>query len=206
MNQISEKHFQMGLKRGLDVLVSVPLLFLGLPFLPIVSILIWLDSRGPVFYTQVRIGKGNRPFLLIKFRTMGHEAEQASGPTWSKRADPRATRVGGWFRRMGIDELPQLWNVLIGDMSLVGPRPERPFFADQFERDIPDYAKRHSMKPGITGWAQINGFRGDTPVIERTRYDLEYIRLWSLFMDFNILIRTPFTVELRDRGKRKRGE
>ncbi len=188
---------QPGLKRGLDILISLLLLFLTLPLLPLIALLIRLDSGGPVLYRQVRVGRGGKPFRLLKLRTMAQDAE-TDGPIWSRRGDPRVTRVGGWLRRTGLDELPQLYNVLMGDMSLVGPRPERPEFVAQFEQEIPGYAGRHRMRPGITGWAQVHGLRGDTSVAERTRYDLEYIRRWSLYLDLKVLLWTPFTVEMND--------
>lgn len=194
---MSSLKFQLALKRGVDLLLSAVTLAVCLPFLPTVALLTWLDSRGPVLYRQVRLGREGRPFTLLKLRTMSSDAE-ASGPVWSVRHDPRVTRVGGWLRRSGLDEIPQLWNVLKGDMSLVGPRPERPVFAARFEAEIPDYALRHGMKPGITGWAQVHGWRGDTSIRERTRMDLEYIRRWSLLLDLVILLRTPFTAKLRD--------
>ncbi len=189
---------QPGLKRGLDILISLLLLPLTLPLLPLIALLIRLDSRGPVFYRQVRVGRGGKPFRLLKLRTMFRDAE-TDGPIWSRRGDPRVTRVGGWLRRTGLDELPQLYNVFVGDMSLVGPRPERPEFVAQFEQEIPGYAGRHRMRPGITGWAQVHGLRGDTSVAERTRYDLEYVQRWSLYLDLKVLLRTPFTVEMKDR-------
>jgi exopolysaccharide biosynthesis polyprenyl glycosylphosphotransferase len=192
------RRLQRFLKRGLDILVSAPLLLLTLPLLPLLALLIRLDSRGPVFYRQTRVGRGGRPFHLVKLRTMTRDAE-ASGPVWSRRGDPRATRLGGWLRRTGLDEFPQLWNVVKGDMSLVGPRPERPEFVAQFEREIPGYAGRHALRPGITGWAQVHGLRGDTSIPERTRYDLEYIQQGSLWLDLKILLRTPFTMEMKDR-------
>ena len=189
---------QFPFKRGLDILISLFLLLLIMPLFAVLALLIRRDSRGPIFYRQIRVGRGGRPFLLVKFRTMIQDAE-TDGPIWSRRDDPRVTRVGGWLRRTGLDELPQLYNILMGDMSLVGPRPERPAFVEQFEREISGYAGRHRMRPGITGWAQVNGLRGDTSVPERTRYDLEYIQRWSLWFDLKILLLTPFTVELKDR-------
>jgi exopolysaccharide biosynthesis polyprenyl glycosylphosphotransferase len=189
-----DRPLQFTLKRCLDVLISLLLLFLTLPLFAVLTLLIRRDSRGPAFYRQVRVGRGGRPFQMIKFRTMIQGAE-TNGPIWSRRHDPRVTRVGGWLRRTGLDELPQLYNILRGDMSLVGPRPERPAFVAQFEGEIPGYAGRHRMRPGITGWAQVHGLRGDTSVPDRTRYDLEYIRGWSLWLDLKILLRTPFVIE-----------
>ena len=188
--------FHGGLKRGLDIAGSLLLLVLSLPLMPILALLVRLDTRGPLFYAQERVGMGGKRFRLIKLRTMVHGAETDSGPTWSRHRDPRVTRVGGWLRCTGLDELPQLWNVLKADMSLVGPRPERPFFVEKFRREIPGYEGRHRVKPGITGWAQVSGMRGDTPVVERVRLDLEYVRRQSLGLDLSILLRTPFTMVL----------
>ena len=153
------------------------------------AMLIKLDSPGPVFYTQVRMGLDARPFKILKFRSMRMDAEM-SGPGWTVRGDPRKTRLGGILRRFHIDELPQFINVLLGDMSVVGPRPERPVFVDQFRRLVPRYMERHQEKAGLTGWAQVNGLRGDTSIIERTKYDLYYIENWSLLFDFKIILRT----------------
>ena len=188
--------FHSGLKRGLDIAGSLLLLVLSLPLMPILALLVRLDTRGPLFYAQERVGMGGKRFRLIKLRTMVHGAETDSGPTWSRHRDPRVTRVGGWLRCTGLDELPQLWNVLKADMSLVGPRPERPFFVEKFRREIPGYEGRRRVKPGITGWAQVSGMRGDTPVVERVRLDLEYVRRQSLGLDLSILLRTPFTMVL----------
>jgi len=124
---------------------------------------------------------------------MSENAEQGTGPVWAKENDPRRTKIGAVLRRTNLDELPQLWNVLIGDMSLVGPRPERPFFVSQFKEDIPRYMARHSIRSGMTGWAQVNGLRGNTSIEERTKFDLYYIENWSLFFDMKILLMTPFT-------------
>jgi len=131
-----------------------------------------------------------KPFKMLKFRSMRTDAEAETGPVWASPNDPRRTRLGALIRRFSLDELPQLINVLIGDMSLVGPRPERPVFVEQFKRSIPRYMDRHREKAGITGWAQINGLRGDTSITERTKYDLWYIENWSLLLDLKILVRT----------------
>jgi len=135
------------------------------------------------------MGLDARPFLMIKFRSMRADAEK-HGPGWTRPNDPRRTRIGAILRRTNLDELPQLINVLLGDMSLVGPRPERPIYVEQFRRSIPRYMERHREKAGMTGWAQVNGLRGDTSIAERTKYDLWYIENWSLMLDVKIIIRT----------------
>jgi exopolysaccharide biosynthesis polyprenyl glycosylphosphotransferase len=162
----------------------------------LVAILIKLDSPGSVFYVQERMGLDARPFLMFKFRSMRPDAEANTGPVWATHSDPRRTRIGTIMRRFSVDELPQLINVFLGDMSLVGPRPERPVFVEQFKRSIPRYMDRHKEKAGMTGWAQVNGLRGDTSIIERTKYDLWYIENWSLLLDFKILARTLTSVFL----------
>jgi lipopolysaccharide/colanic/teichoic acid biosynthesis glycosyltransferase len=158
------------------------------------AILIKLDSPGPVFYVQERMGLDAKPFMILKFRSMRPDAEAETGPVWASAADPRRTRLGTFIRRFSIDEFPQFINVLIGDMSLVGPRPERPVFVEQFKKSIPRYMDRHREKAGLTGWAQINGLRGDTSIIERTKYDLWYIENWSLLLDLRIIIRTTLNL------------
>lgn len=178
------------MKRLFDILGSACLILVCLPFWFALGLLIKLGSKGPIFYTQERIGLDGRTFKVYKFRSMRQGAEAESGPVWATKDDPRTTRLGAWMRRNNIDETPQFLNVFRGDMSLVGPRPERPHFVDQFKEDIPSYLKRHLVKSGITGWAQIHGLRGDTSIEERTRYDMWYIRNWSLLLDVKILIRT----------------
>jgi lipopolysaccharide/colanic/teichoic acid biosynthesis glycosyltransferase len=163
----------------------------------LVAILIKLESEGPVFFTQVRMGLDSRPFRIIKFRSMRVDAEQYS--TWTTEDDPRITRVGRIIRRFSIDELPQFINVLLGEMTLVGPRPEQPQYVEEFRRRIPRYMDRHLEKAGLTGWAQINGLRGDTSIFERTKYDLWYIENWSLSLDLKIILRTALRA-LTDRG------
>jgi lipopolysaccharide/colanic/teichoic acid biosynthesis glycosyltransferase len=142
-----------------------------------------------VLYVQDRMGLDGRVFRMLKFRTMVHDAE-SEGPVWARERDPRATPIGGLLRRLGLDELPQLWNVLRGDMSLVGPRPERPIFIEQFRREVPGYMLRHKVKAGLTGWAQVHRWRGDTSLHERIEHDLYYIRNWSIGLDVRILIMT----------------
>jgi lipopolysaccharide/colanic/teichoic acid biosynthesis glycosyltransferase len=152
-----------------------------------------LESPGSAFYVQERMGLDARPFPIIKFRSMRADAEK-HGPGWTTEDDPRRTRIGTFLRKTNLDELPQFINVLIGDMSLVGPRPERPVYVEQFRRSIPRYMERHREKAGLTGWAQVNGYRGDTSIIERTKYDLWYCENWSLLLDIKIIIRTVLQI------------
>ena len=175
------------LKRGFDLLGSGMLLIGLSPVLGLIALLIrCLDGR-PILYRQERMGLDGRRFQMLKFRTMRVDAEAESGPVWAVPDDPRRTRLGTFLRRFSLDELPQLWNVCKGEMSLVGPRPERPMFIQEFCRHVPQYLLRHKVKAGITGWAQVNGWRGDTPVTTRTQYDLYYIEHWSLALDLRIL-------------------
>jgi Undecaprenyl-phosphate glucose phosphotransferase len=176
-------------KRVFDVVVSALLLAAVSPLLAALALLIRFTSGAPVLYVQDRMGLDGRVFRMLKFRTMVRDAERA-GPVWARTADPRTTRVGGFLRRTGFDEFPQLWNVLRGDMSLVGPRPERPVFIEQFRREVPGYMLRHKVKAGVTGWAQVHRWRGDTSVHERIEHDLYYIRNWSLGLDVRILLMT----------------
>jgi len=180
-------------KRLMDVAGAAVGLVLVSPLLLLTAVLIKLDSPGPVFYVQERMGLDARPFGMIKFRSMRRDAE-VRGPGWTSQDDPRTTRLGRILRRLNVDELPQLINVLLGEMSLVGPRPERPVYVAQFRRSIPRYMDRHREKAGMTGWAQVNGLRGDTSIAERTKYDLWYIENWSLLLDIKILIRTVFSI------------
>lgn len=178
------------MKRTLDLLITVPALILLGPLLLLVVILIKCDSGGPIFYRQERVGRDRKVFQMVKFRSMRVDAEEATGPVWADAADPRRTRVGAFLRTWSLDELPQLFNVLKGEMSLVGPRPERPYFVGRFEELVPGYFDRHRVKSGITGWAQVNGLRGSVPIEERTRFDLYYIENWSLGFDLRILLLT----------------
>ena len=179
------------LKRAFDVAVALTALALLTPVMAFVALLVKLASPGPVFYRQERMGLDGRTFRILKFRTMREDAER-SGAAMARPDDPRRTPLGSWLRRLSIDELPQFWNVLVGDMSLVGPRPERPVFIEEFKRQIPKYHLRHKVKAGITGWAQINGLRGQTSIQKRIEYDLYYIENWSLMLDLKILTRTAF--------------
>lgn len=191
MRDVRLRGWYATLKRAIDVVLSGILLVFFSPFMLLVAMLIKLESRGPVFYVQERMGLDARPFWMLKFRSMRADAEE-NGPGWTQPNDPRRTRIGAIIRRINVDELPQLVNVLVGDMSLVGPRPERPVYVERFKEAIPRYMERHTEKSGITGWAQVNGLRGDTSIAERTKYDLWYIENWSFLLDFKILIRTVY--------------
>ncbi|MFH1313378.1 MAG: undecaprenyl-phosphate glucose phosphotransferase [Candidatus Eisenbacteria bacterium] len=177
-------------KRLLDMFLSAVFLVIFSPVVSVVSLAVVLESRGGVFYRQERIGRDGRRFTMYKFRSMRADAEK-DGPVWGKGVDdPRSTRVGWILRRTGLDEIPQLYNVLRGEMSLIGPRPERPCFVSEFAGSIPGYLDRHRVKSGVTGWAQVNGLRGDTSVEERTEYDIYYVENWSLGLDFRIMLMT----------------
>jgi len=182
--------WKLTLKRTIDLVIGSLALILLSPLMLLVALLIRLGSKGPVFYAQVRVGLDGKPFPILKFRTMLTGAEEGTGPVWTTIDDPRRTRLGEFLRKTSIDELPQLINVLVGDMSLVGPRPERPIFVEQFKQVVPRYMERHKEKAGMTGWAQVNGLRGDTSIVERTKYDLYYIENWSPMFDLKIILRT----------------
>ena len=177
-------------KRAVDIVFSGLVLILGAPMFLLLALLIRLESPGPVFYIQERVGLDGKSFNCVKFRTMHVDAETKTGPVWSSPEDPRLTRLGPFLRRHSLDELPQFINVLLGEMSIVGPRAERPVFVEQFRQTVPDYMRRHKEKVGITGWAQVNGLRGDTSIEERTAYDLYYVENWSLAFDIKIMVRT----------------
>lgn len=177
-------------KRLSDLTGSIIGLVLFAPVMALAALAIRLTSSGPVFYVQERCGEKGQVFRIWKLRTMQVDAESESGPVWTVENDPRRTRVGAFLRRWNIDELPQFWNVLAGDMSLVGPRPERPHFVEQFKEDIQRYMQRHAHKPGMTGWAQVNGLRGNTSIHDRIKFDLFYLENWSLALDFKIILRT----------------
>ena len=200
VRDVALRGWNLRLKRGLDMVVSSIALVLLSPILLSVALLIKLTSpREPVFYVQERVGLDGRPFQLVKFRSMRSDAEEYTGPVWAKPDDPRRTRIGSVMRRWSLDELPQLVNVLAGEMSMVGPRPERPHFVEQFSRYIPRYAERHNEKAGLTGWAQVNGLRGQTSIEERTKYDVFYVEHWSLVFDLKIMLKTIGTI-FRDRN------
>jgi len=176
-------------KRAFDILFSLVAILVSGPVMLLTALMVKLTSRGPVLYQQERMGMDGRTFHILKFRTMRTDAEVA-GARMASEEDPRRTPIGTFLRKYSIDELPQFFNVLVGDMSLVGPRPERPVFIEEFKRQIPRYHLRHKVKSGITGWAQINGLRGQTSIQKRIEYDLYYIENWSLLMDLKILVRT----------------
>jgi Undecaprenyl-phosphate glucose phosphotransferase len=187
LNEVPLQGLNAWMKRGLDIVLSLAaMVLLAVPF-AIISALVKWTSPGPVFYTQERMGLDGMAFTVYKFRSMDQYAEDATGPVWAREDDPRATRIGRWLRRLDLDELPQFWNVLRGDMSIVGPRPERPFFVEQFKHRIPQYMLRHKVKAGITGWAQVNGWRGNTSLEKRIEYDLYYIENWSITLDLKIM-------------------
>jgi Undecaprenyl-phosphate glucose phosphotransferase len=178
------------LKRLTDILISSAALIFLFPLLFLIALAIKLTSKGPIFFTQERMGLDGRTFKMLKFRSMQVDAESGTGAVWARPNDIRRTPFGGLLRGMSIDELPQLWNVFRGDMSLVGPRPERPVFVYQFRKEIPNYMLRHKVKSGITGWAQINGWRGNTSLDRRIECDLYYIRNWSYYLDLKIILLT----------------
>jgi Undecaprenyl-phosphate glucose phosphotransferase len=178
------------LKRGFDLGFGTAALVAALLPMGAIALVVWMTSGWPVLYRQERMGLDGRRFRMLKFRTMRPDAEAESGPRWAVPGDRRRTRLGAFLRAWSLDELPQLFNVLRGEMSLVGPRPERPSFVEEFRRRVPGYMLRHKMKAGITGWAQINGWRGNTSIEKRIEYDLEYIARWSLAFDLSILLRT----------------
>lgn len=190
VRDVALRGWKLAAKRALDLTVSVGGLIFLSPLMLLLALLIKLDSKGPVFYAQERVGLDGKPFYMIKFRSMREDAEEETGPVWARADDPRCTRLGQFLRKTSLDELPQLINVLRGEMSLVGPRPERPVFVEQFRQVLPRYMERHNEKAGLTGWAQVNGLRGDTSIVERTKYDLYYIENWSLLFDIKIIIRT----------------
>ena len=191
-----EQGWNAVVKRAFDLCGSAAGLVVTSPIMAVVALLVRLDSPGPVFYAQERVGLNGRRFRMVKFRSMRVNAED-SGTSWTTKNDPRRTRLGTTLRRLSLDELPQLWNVFVGDMSLVGPRPEQPEHVDRFRASIPRYMLRHHVRAGMTGWAQVNGLRGDTPLEHRIEYDLYYIEHWSLLFDLRILWLTVGRV-LRD--------
>ncbi len=178
------------LKRWTDIVISVIALLLLSPILILISVLVKLSSPGPIFYSQERMGLDGKTFKMYKFRSMKQDAETKTGAVWAQANDDRRTWIGGFLRSSSLDELPQLWNVLRGDMSIVGPRPERPIFVEKFKDEIPSYMLRHKVKSGITGWAQVNGWRGNTSLERRIECDLYYIRNWSYLLDLKIIFMT----------------
>ena len=186
-------------RRVISIVISLIGLIVTLPLIPLIMLAIRLDSKGPIFYTQARVGKGGRIFKVVKFRTMRQDAEATSGPKWAGDNDPRVTRVGRFLRSTRLDEIPQLWCVLKGDMAFVGPRPERPEFIALLSKEIPYYGMRHMVRPGITGWAQVKYKYGSTvqDAREKLQYDLFYIKNASIGLDLMIMFLTVKTVLLR---------
>ena len=180
------------LKRSVDIFGSLFAIVLFSPVMLITAVLVKLSSPGPIIFKQERVGLHNKPFMMYKFRSMGVQKDEDEEKEWTTRNDPRVTKVGKIIRKTSIDELPQLFNVLAGKMSLVGPRPERPQFVEKFKEEIPRYMVKHQVRPGLTGWAQVNGLRGDTSIRDRIDHDLYYIENWTLGLDFKIIFLTFF--------------
>jgi Undecaprenyl-phosphate glucose phosphotransferase len=187
-------HFGLNVvvKRAMDIVLSLAALIMLSPVMILIAILVRRSSPGPVFFKQERCGLNGHSFQMLKFRSMAVDAEKKTGAVWASKDDPRRTRLGTFLRRTSLDELPQFINVLKGDMSLVGPRPERPEFIGKFSQTIPNYTARHSVKSGITGWAQVHGWRGNTSLRKRIQYDLYYITHWTPWLDLHILWMTLF--------------
>jgi exopolysaccharide biosynthesis polyprenyl glycosylphosphotransferase len=179
-------------KRLVDMTGAIAGLILSAPLIAIFGGLVYLESPGPIFYTQTRMGRNGRLFKMIKIRSMHLNAESHGRAQWAKADDNRRLRIGAFIRKWNIDEIPQFWNVLKGDMSLVGPRPERPELIARFKSEVSHYQVRHTCHPGMTGWAQVNGWRGNTDLEERIRYDIWYIESWSLLLDLRIMFLTFF--------------
>ena len=182
----------MFMKRVMDIFGAIVAIILFSPFMLVAAIGIKLTSKGPLIFKQERVGLHNRPFKMYKFRTMEVQKEEEEKKGWTKKNDPRVTKIGKILRKTSIDEMPQFFNVLKGDMSLVGPRPERPLFVEKFREEIPRYMIKHQVRPGLTGWAQVNGYRGDTSIRKRIEYDLYYIENWTMGFDLKILFLTFF--------------
>ena len=193
------QEWDRALKRTIDMLGAAAALILSAPLWVLIALAVKLSSPGPVLYRQTRMSLAGQPFVMLKFRTMCAQAERESGPVWASiPGDPRVTCIGRILRRTSLDELPQFWNVLKGDMSLVGPRPERPNFIEAFRQAYPAYMLRLKVKAGMTGWAQINGWRGEVDseekIQKRVEFDLYYIENWSILFDLYILLKTPLAL------------
>ncbi|MDP2935187.1 MAG: undecaprenyl-phosphate glucose phosphotransferase [Dehalococcoidia bacterium] len=183
--------WNLTIKRTMDLVFSAAALVLLSPLMLLTAILIKITSpSGPTFFVQERVGLDGKPFQVIKFRSMHPDAEAQTGPVWAGKGDPRTTRLGGFLRRWSIDEMPQFINVLLGEMSVVGPRPERPVFVEEFSQRVPRYLERHKEKAGLTGWAQVHGLRGQVSIEERTAYDLWYVEHWTVWLDLKIILMT----------------
>ena len=190
--------FNSMIKRVMDIIGSIIGIIVASPVMLVMCILIKITSPGPLIYRQERVGLHNQTFWMYKFRSMEIQPEAEEKKAWTVKNDPRVTGIGRFMRRTSIDELPQLFNILKGDMSLVGPRPERPFFVEKFREEIPRYMVKHQVRPGLTGWAQVNGYRGDTSIRKRIEYDLYYIENWTVGLDIKILFKTVLAVVKRD--------
>jgi exopolysaccharide biosynthesis polyprenyl glycosylphosphotransferase len=186
-----DRLFNRMLKRTMDIIGATIGLTLSAPIMLVCGILIYLESPGPIFYRQIRTGRNGRNFTIFKLRSMRLDAEKGTA-CWTQKDDPRRLKTGAFMREWNLDEVPQFWNVLKGEMSLVGPRPERPELIANFKHQIPHYNARLASKPGLTGWAQVNGLRGDTSLVERVRYDLHYLENWSLWFDLQTMFLTFF--------------
>ena len=184
--------FNMVCKRAMDIVGAIVAIIIFSPVMLVTAVLVKTTSKGPLIYKQERVGLHNQTFQMYKFRSMEVQSAKSEKRAWTVRDDPRVTKVGRVIRKTSIDELPQLFNILKGDMSLVGPRPERPFFVEKFREEIPRYMVKHQVRPGLTGWAQVNGYRGDTSIKKRIEYDLYYIENWTMGLDFKILFLTFF--------------
>ncbi|HYF84142.1 MAG TPA: undecaprenyl-phosphate glucose phosphotransferase [Clostridia bacterium] len=184
--------FNKLIKRSMDIIIALIAIIIVSPILVITALLIKLTSPGPVIFQQTRVGMHRREFEIYKFRSMRVQVEEEEVSQWTTKSDPRKTKLGEFIRRTSIDELPQLFNVLKGDMSIIGPRPERPFFVDKFKEEIPKYMIKHHVRPGISGWAQVNGFRGDTSIKARIEHDIYYIENWTIWLDIRIILLTFF--------------
>ncbi len=182
-------------KRVVDIFGAIVGLIFSFPLMLVFGALVYWESPGPVFYRQVRSGRNGRLFPMLKIRSMRMDAEKSVGACWAKENDPRRLKVGAFMRKWNIDEIPQFWNVLKGDMSLVGPRPERPELIDHFKFAVPHYQTRHACRPGMSGWAQVNGWRGNTDLEQRIRFDIWYVEHWSISLDFRIMLMTFFRQE-----------
>lgn len=180
------------IKRTMDIFGAIVAILLFSPIMFVTAIIIKLSSKGPIIYSQERVGLHNKPFRMYKFRSMQVQDTQMERGKWTTKNDPRVTPIGRIIRKTSIDEMPQLFNVLMGQMSLSGPRPERPFFVEKFKEEIPHYMIKHQVRPGLTGWAQVNGYRGDTSIEKRIEHDLYYIENWTLGLDIKILFLTVF--------------
>ena len=187
LSDVPMRGFDSFVKRIMDIMFGAGGMLIALIFFPVVVFLVKFRSPGPIFFKQERMGLDGKSFLMYKFRTMEVDAELETGPVMSQANDPRVTPFGKVLRKLYVDEWPQFWNVLKGDMSLVGPRPERPFFVYYFKEQIPQYMLRHKVRSGITGWAQVNGWRGNTSIEKRIEHDLYYIENWSLLLDLKII-------------------